>query len=52
LAIPWAKGIAYQHQGDLPRAKEYTSRALAIDPKDPVALKNLGAIFGKEGDRE
>ena len=25
-------------------------RALAADPRNPVALKNLGAIFGKEGD--
>ncbi len=25
-------------------------RALAADPKDLVALKNLGAIFGQEGD--
>ena len=24
--------------------------ALAADPRNPVALKNLGAIFGKEGD--
>ena len=27
-----------------------TEQALAIDPDDPVALKNLGAILGKEGD--
>jgi hypothetical protein len=26
-------------------------QALAADPRNPVALKNLGAIFGKEGDR-
>jgi len=25
-------------------------RALAADPRNPVALKNLGAIFGQEGD--
>ena len=25
--------------------------ALAADPRNPMALKNLGAIFGKEGDR-
>jgi len=25
-------------------------RALASDPNSPVALNNLGAIFGKEGD--
>ncbi|MFZ2471602.1 MAG: tetratricopeptide repeat protein [Methanothrix sp.] len=25
-------------------------RALAADPRNPVALKNLGAILGKEGD--
>ena len=37
-------------KGDLPRAKEYAMRALAADPRNPVALKNLGAIFGKEGD--
>jgi Tfp pilus assembly protein PilF len=32
------------------RAKEYTMRTLAADPGNPVALKNLGAILGKEGD--
>ena len=37
-------------KGDLPRAKEYAMRTLAADPRNPVALKNLGAIFGKEGD--
>jgi hypothetical protein len=36
-------------KGDLPRAKEYAMRALAADPKNPMALKNLGAILGKEG---
>jgi Flp pilus assembly protein TadD len=25
-------------------------QALAVDPRNPVALKNLGAILGKEGD--
>jgi len=25
-------------------------QALAADPRNPVALKNLGAIFGQEGD--
>jgi Flp pilus assembly protein TadD len=25
-------------------------QALAADPRNPVALKNLGAILGKEGD--
>jgi len=42
--------LAHQRKGDLPRAKEYTMRALAADPRNPVALKNLGATFGKEGD--
>jgi hypothetical protein len=27
-----------------------THAALAVDPKNPMALKNLGAIFGKQGD--
>jgi len=25
-------------------------RALAADPRNPVVLKNLGAIFGQKGD--
>jgi Flp pilus assembly protein TadD len=45
-----ALALGCQRAGDLPRAKEYTMRALAADPRNPVALKNLGAIFGKEGD--
>jgi tetratricopeptide (TPR) repeat protein len=36
------------HQLD---ARKYNMQALAIDPKNPVALKNLGAILGREGDR-
>jgi Flp pilus assembly protein TadD len=45
-----ALGIAYLKLGDLPRAKEYSTQALAADPSNPVALKNLGAILGQEGD--
>ena len=45
-----ALGIAYLKKGDLPQAKKFTMQALAADPRNPVALKNLGAIFGKEGD--
>jgi Flp pilus assembly protein TadD len=45
-----ALGIAYLKLGDLPRAKEYSTQALAADPGNPVALKNLGAILGQEGD--
>ena len=45
-----ALALGYQRAGDLPRAKEYTMQALAADPRNPVALKNLGAILGKEGD--
>jgi len=43
-----ALALGYQRAGDLPRAKEYTMQALAADPRNPVALKNLGAILGKE----
>ena len=32
------------------RARGCATRALAADPRSPVALKNLGAILGKEGD--
>ena len=35
---------------DLPQAKKFTMQALAADPRNPVALKNLGAILGQEGD--
>ncbi len=42
-------GIAYQ-KSDLAQAKAFNSQALAADPKNPVALKNLGAILGREGD--
>ena len=45
-----ALALGYQRAGDLLRAKEYTMQALAADPRNPVALKNLGAILGKEGD--
>ena len=45
-----ALALGYQRSGDLPRAREYTMQALAADPGNPVALKNLGAILGKEGD--
>jgi tetratricopeptide (TPR) repeat protein len=45
-----ALALGYQRAGDLPRAREYTMQALAADPRNPVALKNLGAILGKEGD--
>ena len=45
-----ALGIAYLKLGDLPRAKEHSMQALAVDPSSPVALKNLGAILGQEGD--
>ncbi|MEI6105124.1 MAG: tetratricopeptide repeat protein [Methanothrix sp.] len=43
-----ALGIACQNKGDLSQAKEYALRALEADSKNPAALKNLGAIFGKE----
>ena len=42
-------GIAYQN-GDLVQARTFTSRALAADPMNPVALKKRGVIFGQEGD--
>ena len=45
-----ALGIACQKKGDLSQAKEYALRALEADSKNTVALKNLGAIFGQEGD--
>ena len=45
-----ALALGYLRAGDLPRTKEYTMQALATDPRNPVALKNLGAILGKEGD--
>jgi len=47
-----ALAFGYQRAGDLSRAREYTMRALAADPRNPVALKNLGAILGKEGDSQ
>ncbi|MGV8175448.1 MAG: tetratricopeptide repeat protein, partial [Methanothrix sp.] len=45
-----ALGIAYQKKGDLAQARENFIHALDIDHKNPVALKNLGAILGREGD--
>ncbi len=41
-----ALGVAYQKMGDLALAKENVIHAL----QNPVALKNLGAILGREGD--
>ncbi|MBN1236657.1 MAG: tetratricopeptide repeat protein [Methanotrichaceae archaeon] len=45
-----ALALGFQRAGDLPRAREYAMQALAADPSNPVAIKNLGAIFGQEGD--
>jgi hypothetical protein len=46
-----ALGIADQKKSDLAQARAFTSRALAADLRNPGALKNLGAILGREGDR-
>ena len=40
--------IAYQHQ-QLPNAEQFVRQALAIDPKHPEALNNLGAILLGQG---
>jgi tetratricopeptide (TPR) repeat protein len=48
--LKWLLALGYQRACDLLRAREYTMQALAADPSNPVALKNLGAILGKEGD--
>ena len=45
-----ALGFAYMSGGDLKTAKKYTLEALKIVPDDPLALRNLGGIFGKEND--
>jgi len=45
-----ALGFAHMSIGDLNTAKERTLEALKILPNDPVALRNLGGIFGKEND--
>jgi tetratricopeptide (TPR) repeat protein len=45
-----ALGFACMSSGDLMSAKEYTLEALKIVPNDPIALRNLGGIFGKEND--
>jgi hypothetical protein len=45
-----ALGLVYQKKGNLPQAGVYAMNPLAIDTRNPGALKNLGAIFGKEGD--
>ena len=37
-------------KGDLAQAKAFTNRALVAEPENPVALNNLGAILGREGD--
>ena len=43
-----ALGMTCQKKCDLSQAKEYALRTLEADSKNPVALKNLGAIFGQE----
>ena len=45
-----ALGFAYMNSSDLMSAKEYTLQALKIVPNDPIALRNLGGILGKEKD--
>jgi hypothetical protein len=42
-----ALALGYQRASDLPRAREYTMQVLAADPRNPVALKNLGAILAR-----
>lgn len=44
-----ALALGCQRAGDLPRARERATRALAADPRSPLALKNLGAVLGQEG---
>lgn len=41
--------LGYQRASDLLRAKEYATLALAADPINPVALKNLDASSAKRG---
>ena len=42
-------GLAYQRIGNLKKTEKHTIRSLADYFENPIDLKNLGAIFGKEG---
>jgi len=42
-------GIAYARSGDLARAEESFTKALAINPDHPVANNELGIIYRRQG---
>ena len=42
-------GIAYARSGDLKKAEENLNKALAINPRHPVALNELGLVYRKTG---
>ena len=42
-------GMAYQRSDDLERAEESLSKALALDPRHPVAHNELGIVYRRIG---
>lgn len=45
-----ALGIAYARTGDLDRAEASLEKALASDPKDPIAYNELGLVQRRKGE--
>jgi Flp pilus assembly protein TadD len=42
-------GMAWRGEGDLPRARDYLRRALALRPDDPSHLINYGVVLAESG---
>jgi Flp pilus assembly protein TadD len=42
-------GIAYRRTGDLERAEASLQRALALNPRHPVALNEMGIVYRRTG---
>ncbi len=47
-----AKGYEKLQEGETAEAKTYLNEALAIDPKNPYALMNMGVVYEKENNPE
>src|SRR4029079_17257674 len=46
----YSGAVALADLGDLSRAREWASRALAIDPDDPKVLYNIACVYSLVGD--
>jgi Flp pilus assembly protein TadD len=44
-----AAGLAWRGRKDLPRARQYLERAVALDPREPSHLNNYGVVLAESG---